>query len=227
MIPHSSDEPTGESGDPARTIRIGYSERDAAIETLREAAGDGRITLDELEERMGRVESARFPVDLDEVLSDVTSDLPSARARAEVDGARGVDVVAGRSGVGWSAANREVLHAPWTTGLVRRGRWPVPAFLRCEPAGVLLELDFLEVSTGLKVIDIEVAARTGTLKLVVPESWGVDITELQRRAIAVVTFRANEVAEDGCPMIRVHGNLGAGVLQVLLPGRRRRRMMGD
>lgn len=227
MSPPRSDEPTGGSGDPARTMRIGHSERDAAIETLRRAAGDGRITLDELEERMRRVESAHFPIDLDEVLSDVTFELPSTHARAEVDAARGADVAAGRSGAGWSAANREVLHAPWTTGLVRRGRWPVPAFLRCEPAGVLLELDFLEVSTDLKIIDIEVAARTGTLKLVVPEGWGVDITGLQRRAIAVVTFKANEVAKEGSPTIRVHGSLGAGVLQALLPGRRKRRMMGD
>lgn len=33
-------------------MRIGYPERDAAIETLRTAAGEGRIMLDELEERM-------------------------------------------------------------------------------------------------------------------------------------------------------------------------------
>lgn len=225
MTPPGSEEPNGKSGDPARTRRIGHTERDAAIDTLRKAAGDGRITLDELEERMERVESARFPGDLDEVLTDVTSDLPSARASADVGGVRAGDVATRGSGAGWSAANREVLHAPRTTGLIRRGRWPVPAFLRCEPAGVLLELNFLEVSTDLKVIDIEVAARTGTLKLVVPESWGVDITDLQRRAIAPITFKANETAEGDCPTIRVHGSLGAGVLQALLPNRRQRRMM--
>lgn len=225
MIPPGSDEPTGQSGDPARTLRIGYPERDAAIETLRKAAGDGRIRLDELEERIERVESSRFPIDLDEVLADITSDLPSARVRAEFEAACAGEVATPRSGPGWSDEDREVLHAPWTTGLIRRGRWPVPAFLRCEPAGVLLELNFLEVNTDLKVIDLEVAARTGTLKLVVPESWGVDITDLQRRAFAVITFKANEAAEEGCPTIRVNGSIGSGVLQAVLPNRRQARML--
>ncbi|MCD1285592.1 MULTISPECIES: DUF1707 domain-containing protein [unclassified Brevibacterium] len=227
MTPTGSDEPIGQPEDPARTMRIGHPECDAAIETLRKAAGEGRISLDELEERMERVESARFPIDLDEALADVTPDRPSAHARAEADGIRADDLASRRSGAGWSTENREIVHAPWTTGLIRNGRWPVPAYLRCEPAGVLLELNFLEVSTDLKIIDIEVAARTGTLKLVVPDDWGVDIADLQRRSIAVIAFKANQAAEEGSPTIRVHGSIGAGVLQVLLPNRRQRRKLSS
>lgn len=127
-------------------MRIG----DAAIETLKKTAGEGRITLDDLEDRMERVQSARFPIDLDEVLADVTSELPSQRVRAEADGGSSDDVAVRRSGVGWSAESRE---------------------------------------------------------------------------IAVITFTASESAEEGCPTFRVKGSSGVGVLQVVVPNRRQRRMM--
>lgn len=218
---HSAEENSPDRADnPARTVRIGYIERDAAIEILRGAAGDGQISVEELEERMVRVESARFPVDLDEVLGDLTSALPSDRARAVANGAWHGPLT--RTGPGWSPDEREILHSPWT-GLIRRGRWPVMPYLRCEPAGVLIELNFLEVITDLSLIDIDVAARTGTLKLVVPEEWGVDITELKRAKLAVITFKANESAREGHPTIRVHGNIRSGVLQARGPNFRERR----
>lgn len=214
---HSAEENSpDEPDDPARTVRIGYAERDAAIEALRAAAGDGRISIEELEERMVRVESARFPIDLDEVLGDLTSDLPSDRARAAANSAQHGELARTGTGPGWSPDEREILHPSWT-GLTRRGRWPVVPYLRCEPAGVLLELNFLEVITDLSLIDIDVAARTGTLKLVVPDGWGVDITELKRTKIAVITFKANETAREGHPTIRVHGNIRSGVLQARGP----------
>lgn len=209
---NSSDRPE----DPARTVRIGYTERDAAIEVLRSAAGDGRISVEELEERMVQFESAHVPIDLDEVLGDLTSELPSDRARAAANSARHGDLARTGIGPGWSPDEREILHAPWT-GLIRRGRWPVVPYLRCEPAGVLLELNFLEVITDLSLIDIDVAAQTGTLKLVVPEGWGVDITELKRTKVAVITFKANEAAREGHPTVRVHGNIRSGVLQARGP----------
>lgn len=68
------------SEDPALTARIGYVERDAAVEILRTAAGAGRITLAALEERMELVVAARFPIDLDQALEGVVTELPSARA---------------------------------------------------------------------------------------------------------------------------------------------------
>lgn len=207
---------------PDHRIRIGDVERDAAIEALRTAAGEGRITVEELDDRMELVAVARFPVDLDRVLADIVTELPSELSGTVVR--RTPDDSAIETRPGEAPGNREILRSPWT-GLIRQGRWPVQPYLRCEPAGALLELNFLEVVSDLEIIDIDVAARTGTLKLIVPDSWGVDSTGLARSPIAVITFKANESARDGYPTIRVRGSIGSGVFIARGPSFRQRRRM--
>ncbi|UVI35199.1 DUF1707 SHOCT-like domain-containing protein [Brevibacterium spongiae] len=203
-------------------LRIGDVERDAAIEVLRTAAGEGRITVEELDDRMELIAIARFPDDLDRVLADIVTELPSERSTIELSGAR--EGVTPETHAGELPGNREVLRSPWT-GLTRQGRWPVKPYLRCEPAGVLLELNFLEVITDLEIIDIDVAARTGTLKLIVPDSWGVDSTGLARSPISVTTFKANETAQEGHPTIRVRGSIGSGAFIARGPNFRQRRRL--
>lgn len=210
------------SDHPNHRVRIGDVERDAAIEVLRTAAGEGRITVEELEDRMELVAVARFPTDLDRVLADIATELPSEQSGTTVRGTTGG--TSSEALPGESPGNREVLRSPWT-GLIRHGRWPVKPYLRCEPAGVAIELNFLEVETDLEVIDIDVAARTGTLKLIVPDNWGVDFTGLARSPIAVITFKANEAAQDGHPTIRVRGSIGSGVFIARGPNFRQRRRM--
>ena len=55
------------------SIRVGDAERDAVATQLREHYGDGRLTLDELNERLDRTLRARTAADL----TSVTHDLPS------------------------------------------------------------------------------------------------------------------------------------------------------
>lgn len=205
-----------------QSVRIGDVERDAAIEVLRMAAGEGRVTVEELDDRMELIAVARFPADLDRVLADIVTELPSEHSGTVVSGTQDGSRMETRPGE--SPGNREVLRSPWT-GLTKRGRWPVKPYLRCEPAGVVLELNFLDVDTDLEIIDIDVAARTGTLKLIVPDSWGVDPTGLARSPISVITFKANEFAQEGYPTIRVRGSIGSGVFIARGPGFRQRRRM--
>ncbi|WP_193070964.1 DUF1707 domain-containing protein [Brevibacterium sp. FME37] len=211
-----------DNGRHDHAVRIGDAERDAAIEVLRTAAGEGRITVEELDDRIEVVAVARFAVDLDHVLADIVTTLPSDHlgmlVRGAPDGARS------EARPGESPGNREILRPRWT-GLTKDGRWSVRPYLRCEPAGVLLELNFLEVVTDLEIIDIDVSARTGTLKIIIPDSWGVDSTGLVRGPIAVIRFRANESAQEGNPTIRVHGNIGSGVFIVRGPSFRQRYRM--
>ncbi len=54
-------------------IRVGDAERDAVATQLREHYGDGRLTLDELNERLDQTLRARTAADL----NAVTRDLPS------------------------------------------------------------------------------------------------------------------------------------------------------
>lgn len=64
---------TGPGGGPER-LRVSDKERHQVAEVLREAAGEGRITLDELDERLEATYAARTYADL----VPLTADLPAA-----------------------------------------------------------------------------------------------------------------------------------------------------
>ncbi len=57
---------------PDPRLRAGDSDRDAVAEQLREAHAEGRLTLEELEERLGKTYAARTFADL----TPLTADLP-------------------------------------------------------------------------------------------------------------------------------------------------------
>src|SRR6266545_7877795 len=66
-----------EGTDP-RELRASDHDRDRVAEVLREAAGDGRLSLDELDERLGAVYSAKTYGEL----QPITRDLPIGAAPA-------------------------------------------------------------------------------------------------------------------------------------------------
>lgn len=61
---------------PPGNLRIGHAERDRTIALLREHTAAGRLDLDEFEERVGRITTAKTADDLDAVLADLPR-LPS------------------------------------------------------------------------------------------------------------------------------------------------------
>lgn len=204
-----------EDSDPARTFRIGHKERDEAIEMLREAAGDGRITVEELDERMELVQRAKFPIDLDEVLSDLTTQLPSERYRPRAEVARRTPPSAPARRLpphqqtrGWDPSDPLVVKATWESEH-RRGRWQVPPYIRAEPSMSNIELNFLEADTTLATIDIEVVAGMGSLIVVVPEDWAVNVEDLSKSWGSVKTL-VDAVPTGRAPTVVVGGSIGMG-----------------
>jgi hypothetical protein len=63
---------------PAGAVRCSDGEREQASSVLHVAAGEGRLSLEEVEERLAKIYSARFRYELDAV----TADLPSPVAAA-------------------------------------------------------------------------------------------------------------------------------------------------
>ena len=61
---------------PNGNIRIGHRERDLVAALLQEAAADGRLGMDELDERLGAALQAKTYADLDPVVADLSADLP-------------------------------------------------------------------------------------------------------------------------------------------------------
>ncbi len=60
-------------------LRVSDADREAAVVRLREAGGEGRLTLEELAERVERADGARTRGELDALTADLP-DAPSARA---------------------------------------------------------------------------------------------------------------------------------------------------
>ncbi len=65
----------------AAGIRVSDAERDAAVERLSTATGDGRLTLEEFSQRMELATTARTRADLDRLVTDLPADAaPAGRA---------------------------------------------------------------------------------------------------------------------------------------------------
>ncbi len=65
-------------GEPADGIRASDAERDATVERLRAATGDGRLTLEEFSQRMERATGARTRGELDRLVADLPADVAAA-----------------------------------------------------------------------------------------------------------------------------------------------------
>jgi hypothetical protein len=82
----------GQAGQPAdpSALRAADSDRDRVAEVLRQAAGEGRLTPDELDERLGQAYAARTFAQLEPITRDLphhdqaTRIVPAAGDRADV-----------------------------------------------------------------------------------------------------------------------------------------------
>jgi Domain of unknown function (DUF1707) len=166
-------------------LRASHEDRDRVVELLRVSAGDGRLTADELDERLELALSARTYGEL----ARLVSDLPAAGAGASTPAPRVKDVVRIECGSG---------HAK------REGRWVVPQRIEARVSSGHVKLDFrqaiitqptLQIDAELRsghiilitkpgiVVDTDdVAVRNGHVKVRAP--WGSDVPELLRIEVA-------------------------------------------
>lgn len=86
-------ETTGD-GEPAAGVRASDAERDATVERLSTATGEGRLTLEEFSQRMGRATVARTRAELDRLVADLPADAGSG---AIADAGSGATAVAGQA----------------------------------------------------------------------------------------------------------------------------------
>src|SRR3954463_535904 len=114
--------------DPSR-LRISDQDRHHVAEVLREAAGEGRIDLDELDQRLEATYAARTYADL----VPITLDLP-------VEPTTGVLARPAASPVPAGASDEK--HLAIMSGLERKGVWTVPQRLtvNCFMGGADLDL---------------------------------------------------------------------------------------
>ena len=96
------------NGAPAEGVRASDAERDATVERLSQATGEGRLTLEEFSQRMDRATTAKTRAELDRLVTD----LPAS-------GAAGAPVTVGaRAGPSWHVSPVGGLNVfgPWRMG---------------------------------------------------------------------------------------------------------------
>ena len=146
-------DPTGAAGPPA--LRASDAEREAAVTRLRTAAGEGRLTLDELAERLERAFSAVTRAELEPLTRDLPSE-PDRRALPE--GRRWIIGIMG--------------------GGTERGRWRIAK--RSNVINVMggADLDLTDAVVADTEIEIRVFSLMGGSNIVVPDGVNVELTGL-------------------------------------------------
>lgn len=175
--------------------RVGDLEREAAIERLRTAAGEGRLTLDELGGRLESAMSARTYGDLDALTGDLPDTRPAA-LRPERESVR----LAARHG-----------------HLERLGRWQIPPLVNLELAHAVAALDLRTSPLPANGLRIHVEARHSSIRLLAGEGTRVETDELGRHHSTIGDRRGRRVTEWSGPLVVVSGSLHHSTLKIRRP----------
>ncbi len=182
--------------DRRHQLRVSDADREQAAEVLRQAAGDGRITFDELDQRLEAAYGARTYGDL----TEVTADLPAAgeapagppqTAPGTFPAAR----IGGEPGSGMSVA---ILG-----GVDRGGTWVVPP--RHSVVAVLggVQLDLREARFSQREVTIDVFTLMGGVDIMVGDDVDVDVSGFG--IMGGFDHRASGPGLPGAPRVRVVG----------------------
>lgn len=152
---------------PPGGLRAAHDDRDRVVELLRVAAGDGRLTMEELDERVGAALMARTYGEL----AALVSDLPATPA----------------SPLGAPAAGpKDLVRIDCHIGSARRdGPWMVPKRMEVRVTIGSVTLDFSQAVISWPSLQLDVAVRSGSLTLVTRPGILVSTDGLQIRASSV------------------------------------------
>ncbi|WP_370616915.1 DUF1707 SHOCT-like domain-containing protein [Mumia qirimensis] len=180
-----------------RDMRAGDPDREHTADILRRAAGEGRIDIEELEERLERAYRAKTYRELDTLVAD----LPDGSTLSPTTAAR------------LPAASRsEALQLKATMSDVERsGAWAVPARIHVSPAMGNVKLDFRNADCPHRMVEVEVKGGTGNVVLILPKGWAVDTDQLRTGWGAVKNKREGAPSADGV-LVVVSGGIGMGTL---------------
>ena len=156
---------------------MSHDDRDQVAEALRVAAGDGRLTADELDERLERALTARTYDDLAVLLAD----LPAAgTALAPTAGtALSGPLAAILPSAGAAAPAKELIKIHVTSGHSERvGRWTVPARMDLRVRSGHITVDFTDAVITQQTLHIDAEVKSGHLLLITRPGIAVDLDDV-------------------------------------------------
>lgn len=184
-------------------LRASHDDRDRVVEQLRVAAGDGRLTADELDQRLELALNARTYGEL----AKLVADLPAS-------GAPGVGLAT------TSAKPKDLIRIDCRSGHAKRdGRWIVPQRIEVKVTSGSVVLDFTEAVITQPVLQITADVRSGHLRLITKPGILVDADDVAVRSghIKVKSPWRPDVPE--LLRVEVSGKVGSGEIKARPPFR--------
>jgi hypothetical protein len=182
-------------------LRASHEDRDRVAELLRMAAGDGRLTVEELDERLEKALTARTYGEL----ASLSRDLPA-----------GMGLVAGADGL----KPKEMVRIDCRSGRARRdGRWLVPQQMEVRVTSGHVRLDFTEAVITQPLLKIYAEVGSGGLKLLTKPGIVVDTDDVSVRSGAVKVRAPWSPDVPAILRIEVSGRVGSGRLKARPPRR--------
>ena len=176
--------------------RVSHEDRDLVAEALRVAAGDGRLSADELDDRLEKALTARTYDDL----AALVTDLPQA----------GTALAAGPGALA-AAPAKDLMKIQVTSGKGERvGRWTVPARMDLKTTSGQITLDFTEAVITRPSLHIDAEVRSGQITLITRPGVAVDLDDVSVRSGQV---RVKAPWGDTVPVVlrvTVAGTCGSG-----------------
>ena len=153
-------------GEIARSeLRASHEDRDRVVELLRVSAGDGRLTAEELDERLELAMTARTYGEL----ARLVADLP-ARVR-------------GGPGAWRPRPGKDVVRIDTRSGHVKRAdRWVVPQRMEVKVTSGHVMLDFTQAVITQPSLQLDVDVRSGHVMLVTRPGIVVDTDDVAIRS---------------------------------------------
>jgi hypothetical protein len=175
-----------------RVLRASHEDRDRVVEQLRIAAGDGRLTAEELDERLEKALLARTVSEL----AALVTDLPVTAARAAAAEPR---------------QPRELARIECGSGSARRdGQWMVPRTMEIRVTSGTVTLDFTSAVISHSTLRIDADVRSGSLRLLTRPGIAVHTDDVAVRSgsTKVVTPWGPDVPVQ--LEVEVSGRIGSG-----------------
>ncbi len=143
-------------------LRASDADREQTAEVLRRAAGEGRLTIEELDERLNVVYETRTQRELDELTADVI-------ARDDPTRPNRIPVRAGEGGANWVVSVM--------SGHDRKGRWRVGRHLKVISIMGGSNIDLNDAELTSDVTEITVFSLMGGNEIRIPEGLNVEISD--------------------------------------------------
>ncbi|MFG2708986.1 DUF1707 domain-containing protein [Streptomyces goshikiensis] len=159
--------PPGPAAAPA--LRASDADRERVVERLRDAVAEGRLDMEEFQERLEAAYASRTYAELE----PLTRDLPAVGGVPAGAGAAGQEPAAWPERIGGAGTSSTAVAV--MSGFQRKGQWTVPARFNAVAFWGGGDLDLREASFSQREVVITCIAVMGGIQITVPPGVEVDV----------------------------------------------------